>query len=123
MTKKILSQERLEKEENWSEKETEALDFKTLEELNHEETQADRPRERPTGLLSGARGLILGMVMGAVLAVGASKFLSRPGPGTDGPPELAGNTVVAEAKAALTVTLAPVELASVERTMDATYRW
>lgn len=120
MAREIIPQEELEKPENGSNKETEALDFKTIEELKREEIPSERPQERPPGPLSGARGLILGTVIGLALAFGANKFLSKPEGGTDGAAEVAGNTAVAESKAALTVTLARVELARVERTMDAT---
>ncbi|MDY6804070.1 MAG: efflux RND transporter periplasmic adaptor subunit [Cyanobacteriota bacterium] len=120
MAREIIPQEELEKPENFSDKETQTIDFKTIEELRREEIPSERPREKTSGPLSGARGLILGTVIGLALAFGANKFLSQPEGGTDGAAEVAGNATVAESKAALTVTLAPVELARVERTMDAT---
>jgi RND family efflux transporter MFP subunit len=124
MAKKILSQEPLEKQENWSEPETESLDFSTLEEFDEEldsgETVAHRPREKQPGPLSGSRGLILGMLIGVALAFGASRFLSRPESRSDGLPEMAGTAAAPASKPALTVTLAQVEMAEVERTLDAT---
>ncbi|NEP45118.1 MAG: hypothetical protein F6K35_40240, partial [Okeania sp. SIO2H7] len=64
MANKILPQEPLEKQEDLSEKETELLDPKSLKEFESDEIVADRPQEKSPGPLSGARGLILGMLLG-----------------------------------------------------------
>lgn len=76
--------------------------------------------EKPRGWLSGGRGVMLGLALGVAVTATGMRFMpnASTGPAAKAPPTAA--LASAKPAASQTVTVAPVETASVSRTLSAT---